>query len=104
MTKARAYRSQVYEISERKMTIVASEAQQGGFITPQSGSSGPNLAGGQLAAKQMSGDLPLPDGSFNIFYKQTPDDKLLEAMESPKDRIFLLRLEQDVISFVKETK
>lgn len=104
MTTARAYRSQVYEISERKMTTVASEAQQGGSITPQSGSSGPNLAGGQLAAKQMSGDLPLPDGSFNIFYKQTPDDKLLEAMESPKDRIFLLRLEQDVISFVKETK
>lgn len=104
MTTARAYRSQVFEISERKMKIVASEAQQGGFITPQSGSSCPNLAGGQLAAKQMSGDLPLPDGSFNIFYKQTPDDKLLEAMESPKDRIFLLRLEQDVISFVKETK
>lgn len=104
VTSARAYRSQAYEISERKMTIVASEVQHGGFITPQSDSSGPNLAGGQLGPKQMTGDLPLPDGSFNIFYKQTPDDKLLEAMESPKDRIFLLRLEQDVISFVKETK
>lgn len=104
MYTARAYRAQVYEIPERKTMVVPLEAQQGGFITPQSGSSGPNLAGGQLAPKPMSGSLPLQDGSFNIFYKKTPDDKLIEAMESPKDRIFLLRLEQEVISFVKETK
>jgi len=41
---------------------------------------------------------------FNLFYKHTPDEKLIEAMESPKDRIFLLRLEQDVIEFVKDSK
>ena len=100
---ARAYRAQVFEVSERRAIVSPIEQQQGGFITPQSGSSGPNLVG-QLAPKPMQGQLPLQDGSFNIFYKQTPDDKLIEAMESPKDRIFLLRLEQDVISFVKETK
>lgn len=104
VTTARAYRAQVYEVSDRKTMVVPLESQQGGFLTPQSGSSGPNLAGGQLAPKPMTGQLPLQDGSFNIFYKQTPDDKLIEAMESPKDRIFLLRLEQDVITFVKETK
>ncbi|CAI4212972.1 unnamed protein product [Parascedosporium putredinis] len=33
-----------------------------------------------------------------------PDEKLLEAMQSPKDRIFLLRLEKDVIDFVRDSK
>jgi len=32
-----------------------------------------------------------------------PDEKLFEALESPKDRMFLLRLEQDIISFVKDS-
>jgi hypothetical protein len=41
---------------------------------------------------------------FSLFNKQTPDDKLLEALDSPKDRIFLLRLEQDLITFVKDSK
>lgn len=41
---------------------------------------------------------------FNLFYRQTPDEKLLEAMDSAKDRIFLLRLEQEVIEFVRSSK
>lgn len=36
--------------------------------------------------------------------RQDPDEKLLEALESPKDRLFLLRLEQDVITFVRDSK
>ncbi|KAI9678136.1 MAG: hypothetical protein M1817_006080 [Caeruleum heppii] len=38
------------------------------------------------------------------FSQTDPDEKLLEALESPKDRLFLLRLEQDVIDFVKDSK
>jgi len=34
------------------------------------------------------------------FQAQVPDDKLLDALENPKDRIFLLQLEQQVIAFV----
>ncbi|KAI9706239.1 MAG: hypothetical protein M1820_004814 [Bogoriella megaspora] len=30
-----------------------------------------------------------------------PDEKLLEALESPRDRLFVLKLEQDYIDFVK---
>ena len=33
-----------------------------------------------------------------------PDPKLLEALENPKDRLFLLRLEQKVVEFVKDSK
>ncbi|KAI9673298.1 MAG: hypothetical protein M1829_004363 [Trizodia sp. TS-e1964] len=33
-----------------------------------------------------------------------PDEKLIEALETPKDRLFLLRLEQEMIEFVKVSK
>lgn len=35
---------------------------------------------------------------------QGPDQKLLEALESPRDRIWVLKLEQDIIDFVKDPK
>ncbi|KAI6889762.1 hypothetical protein KC355_g21437, partial [Hortaea werneckii] len=33
-----------------------------------------------------------------------PDPKLLEALESPRDRIWVLKLEQDIYDFVKDPK
>jgi hypothetical protein len=82
--------------------LPALESQSQGIITPQSGSSGPR-APGELSLKPLSNPAVAVEG-FNLFYKHTPDEKLIEAMESPKDRIFLLRLEQDVIEFVKDSK
>jgi hypothetical protein len=69
--------------------------------TPHSGSSESRTLDEEKSELQGSGATP--DG-FNLFYRQTPDEKLLEALDSPKDRIFLLRLEQDVIEFVKDSK
>ncbi|KAL5606069.1 hypothetical protein BROUX41_006161 [Berkeleyomyces rouxiae] len=46
----------------------------------------------------------VPSNTLNNIYQQAPDDKLLEAIESAKDRQFLLRLEVDVINFVQESK
>lgn len=40
----------------------------------------------------------------NGMYGQNPDEKLLEAMQSPKDRFFLLKLEEMVIEFVQDSK
>ena len=37
------------------------------------------------------------------FLYREPDEKLFEALESPKDRMFLLRLEQDIINFIKDS-
>jgi len=34
----------------------------------------------------------------------SPDQKLLEALENPRDRVWVLKLEQDVIDFVKDAK
>lgn len=33
-----------------------------------------------------------------------PDEKLLEALASPKDRLFVLKVEQDLIDFIKDPK
>ncbi|KAL1874891.1 hypothetical protein Daus18300_003432 [Diaporthe australafricana] len=40
----------------------------------------------------------------NGMYGQNPDEKLLEAMQSQKDRFFLLKLEEMVIDFVQDSK
>lgn len=56
-------------------------------------------------------NMPRPDmtpvsGPATLFsYNyQGPDEKLLEAMDSPKDRLFLLQLEQQVISFINDSQ
>lgn len=58
--------------------------------------------------QQMTQPALQEDGQVNAInnalYGQNPDEKLLEAMNSPKDRIFLLRLEKDVIDFVQNSK
>jgi hypothetical protein len=99
---ARAYRSQFYDAPERRGMQPTMHERQGQEVsTPPSGSEQP--IADDLKPKPLVGGAGAPD-AFNLFYRQTPDEKLLEALESPKDRIFLLRLEQDVIEFVKDSK
>ena len=52
--------------------------------------------------KRSSEAAGAPD-NFNLFYGQTPDEKLLEAMNS-YDKSLLLSLEADFISFVKDSE
>jgi len=99
---ARAYRAQFYEAPDRRSMQPMQERQNQGISTPQSGSSG-QQTNDEIKPKALGGPAGAPD-AFNLFYRKTPDEKLLEALESPKDRIFLLRLEQQVIEFVKDSK
>lgn len=99
---ARAYRAQFYDAPDRRNMQNIHEHQSQGVGTPQSGSSG-QQTNDDGKSKPLIGAPGVPD-AFNLFYRQTPDEKLLEALDSPKDRIFLLRLEQDVIEFVKASK
>ncbi|MCJ1435520.1 hypothetical protein MMC27_004894 [Xylographa pallens] len=39
-----------------------------------------------------------------LYNYQEPDEKLVEAMETPKDRLFLLQLEEQVISFIRDSQ
>lgn len=68
-----------------------------GILTPQSTSS-EQPAQNPLRSASGSSD------ALNVIYRQAPDDKLLEALAAPRDRLFLLRLEKDVIDFVQDSK
>ena len=92
----RAYRAQFYESNEPMQ-----ERQNQGISTPQGSSSGQPTADNGKSKPLIGPGVP---DAFNFFYRQTPDEKLMEALETQKDRIFLLRLEQDVIEFVKDSK
>lgn len=99
---ARSYRAQFYDAPNRQNMQPMQERHAQGAITPQSGSSSQQTTD-DGKSKPLVGATGAPD-AFNLFYRQTPDEKLLEALESSKDRLFLLRLEQDVIEFVKDSK
>ena len=77
-----------------RRVIPVSGPQGVGVMTPQSATSEqPPGANGEP-----------PSDALNLIYRQAPDDKLLEALASPRDKYFLLRLEKDVIDFVQDSK
>jgi hypothetical protein len=99
---ARIHRIQIGDMPPRTLTTMATVQSQE-IATPQSA----------ISEKQPDADAKLPLAtptpatdalSTNGFYSQNPDEKLLEAMQSQKDRIFLLKIEQQVINFVQDSK
>jgi hypothetical protein len=93
---ARARGIPLGDIPERRLPQQAPGVVAQGVLTPQSSSS-EQPAGAPLGVAGSSDAL-------GVIYRQAPDEKLLEAMASPKDRLFLLRLEKQVIDFVQDSK
>lgn len=98
---ARAYRSQVYGAIDRRALPAESGIRELGADAPRSTSSDQELSS---ASQKATGGSVDEAEVFELFYKQGPDAKLLEALDSTTDRVFLLRLEQQVIQFVKNSK
>ncbi|KAH0558914.1 hypothetical protein GP486_004463 [Trichoglossum hirsutum] len=103
----RAFGDQFYEIAESIGEPSKHDRDNARYTAPapaESGSS--NMAatfekeGGRQQFMNPVGGFPVPGISFG--FASDPDEKLLEALETPKDRLFLLRLEQEVIEFVKD--
>ena len=88
------------DMAERRGVLPPAGIAGPGMLTPQSMSSdrGPALTG----TTPLSGDGS--SDALNVIYRQAPDEKLLEALASPRDRYFLLRLEKEVIDFVQDSK
>ncbi|KAM0715469.1 hypothetical protein Q7P37_008967 [Cladosporium fusiforme] len=96
----RAFRDQLHEIhamepSRRPQAAPSAGGapQQGVLYVPPEG---PGI-----------GSVPRPSRQATVTADPsaaTPDSKLLEALENPRDRIWVLKLEQDVIDFVKDAK
>ncbi|KAF3359348.1 hypothetical protein VdG1_02371 [Verticillium dahliae VDG1] len=83
--------------TERRAPQVVSGSVSQGVVTPQSATSDPP----QVPAANLTSDL---SNYMNAVHGQSPDEKLLEAMSSQKDRLFLLRLEAELIKFVQNSK
>lgn len=106
---SRAFRDQFYEISERMGPGPHRSYPAGRRGIPGIEEEAPQMSLPPLAAALPTPvALPRPEvitpigASFGFEYHE-PDEKLFEALESPKDRLFLLRLEQEVITFVRDS-
>jgi hypothetical protein len=99
---ARARGIQLGDMPDRRLGQPAPESSGHGILTPQSVSSEQ-----QPGISPMVPALASAEGSadaLNLIYRHAPDDKLIEAMASSKDRLFLLKLEKEVVDFVQNSK
>lgn len=96
-TGSRAFRDQLREIS---IMTPQGDAQFNQYPPPAMPN--PSIAFGDGSVPAMTAQLSMARGiaptSGNAAY--APDEKLLEALESHKDRVWVLKTEQDIITFV----
>lgn len=97
---ARFQRIQLGDMPPRSVPhqLVIAESGNQGVVTSQSASSE------QVPVTDAKIALVSATSTPNGLYAHSPDEKLLEAMNSQKDRLFLLKLEEMVIEFVQDSK
>lgn len=102
---ARAFRDQLHEIA-----VMNPQSQRG--VPP---GRFPNLPTGPHMLydpnQAMNGGRPMsqpvgsgmPTGGVPSL-PSAPDEKLIEALQSPRDRLFVVKIEQDFIDFIKDSR
>ncbi|PHH64114.1 hypothetical protein CDD81_4989 [Ophiocordyceps australis] len=96
----RARGIQLGDMPERRPVQKSLEIPEQGVLTPQS----PSSDQPPIANSTMPLGTDTVSDALNVIYRQAPDEKLLDALASPRDRYYLLRLEKDVIEFVQDSK
>lgn len=103
---ARAFRDQLHEIA-----VMNPQPQRGGppgrFPALPNGSHtlyDPNQSpnGARPMSQSVGSGVPLVSGGPAL--PATPDEKLIEALQSPRDRLFVVKIEQDFIDFIKDSR
>jgi hypothetical protein len=100
---ARAFRDQLHEIA-----VMNTQSQRGppGRFPPPAGPHAlydPNQpVNGARPLSQPVGNMPPIIGGPNM--PASPDEKLIEALQSPRDRLFVVKIEQDFIDFIKDSR
>lgn len=105
---ARAFRDQLHEISVMGPSPLRG-APPGRFPNPHVNSSHslydpnhtPEVVGSPMSQPPVNG---MPSVLEPHSLPPSPDSKLVEALESPRDRLFVLKIEQDFIDFIKDSK
>lgn len=98
---ARARGIQLGDMPDRRLMQVTPGSSGHGILTPQSTSSEQQPRAGAEVPPLVAGEGSAD--ALNLIYRHAPDDKLIEAMATPKDRMYLLRLEKEVIHFVQNS-
>ena len=96
----RAFRDQLHEIHAMEPARRPQAGPGAGGAVPQGVLYVPPEGPGMGSVPRPSRQTTLTTEGATI----APDTKLLEALENPRDRIWVLKLEQDVIDFVKDAK
>lgn len=103
----RAFRDQLHEIAV--MGTQSARGPPGRFPNPNAlphtlydPNHPANGVGRPMSQPVVSGVLPNLGGPDAL--PASPDEKLIEALESPRDRLFVLKLEQDFIDFIKDSR
>lgn len=106
-SEARAFRAQLHEIA-----VMGPQPQRGvppgRFPVPNPNGPSlydpnqpPNGIGRSLSQPIVNG---IPQGPGPQSLPAIPDEKLIEALQSPRDRLFVVKIEQDFIDFIKDSR
>lgn len=105
---ARAFRDQLHEIAVMG-PIPQRGAPPGRYPSVNVSSThtlyDPNQPPNDIArpmSQPSANGMPAVAGQHSL--PAVPDEKLIEALESPRDRLFVLKLEQDFIDFIKDSR
>lgn len=107
-SEARAFRAQLHEIA-----VMGPQPQRGvppGRFPSQNPNGPPALYDpnqppsgiGRPISQPLANDVPPGTGPQTM--PALPDDKLIEALQSPRDRLFVVKIEQDFIDFIKDSR
>ena len=99
----KAFHNQLQEISYQRPVPLARRLALGNVDDSRRGVLQPSSAM-NVASAIVGTDTGLPAVPQFQQALREPDDKLLEALESPKDRLFLLQLEQQFIAFIQDSQ
>lgn len=106
-SEARAFRAQLHEIA-----VMGPQPQRGvppGRF-PVSNPNGPTLYDPNQPSTGIGRSLSQPivngisQGPVPQSLPAIPDEKLIEALQSPRDRLFVVKIEQDFIDFIKDSR
>ena len=102
----RPFRDQYREISD-KIGRSAPRPSTASSNIPRLNDGGLQLSTGPIVGAQPNQAVPPASASFAnapSLLPMEPDEKLLEAMATPKDRLLLLQFEEKIIAFIQSSK
>lgn len=103
-TEARAFSEQLREISTMAPQPVAVEQLTPSVTTPLGAQFEPAMNAASMGLPAVGGSRAVNPILLRPDVTPIPDDKLMEALASHRDRLFVLKLEQDIIDFLKDSK